>query len=114
MSHNDTLDDYDYGMSDLFISETRGVSYRLGFKSRPVHNFRILTLAEINRLPEKEFLRFIRDHAGRPPQVEGPPPAIVDRQRREIADLRSRIERLERMLSAPKGEREGLRVGIRH
>lgn len=56
---NDFEDVFDYSMSDDFVSETRRVPYRTGFRAR--HCRGNLPLAVANRLSDRDFKRYIEN-----------------------------------------------------
>lgn len=56
---SDPEDVFDYSMSDDFVSETRRVPYRTGFRAR--HCRGNLPLAVANRLSDRDFKRYIEN-----------------------------------------------------
>lgn len=56
---NDPEDAFDYSMSNDFVSGTRQVPYRTGFRSR--HCRGKLPLSTANRLSDRDFKRYIQN-----------------------------------------------------
>lgn len=56
---NELEDDFDYVMSDTFISETRRVSYRTGFRPHKLQER--LTPKQALALSDEEFRRYVQN-----------------------------------------------------
>lgn len=102
--HSDDLrDPYDYAMSDEFISATRAIPYRTGFRSR---RHAPETIKDLLALPDRDFDRWIRSLRRLPDRKREQPHPTIETSRRiitleeEVGQLRKQVFELMRSLAA--------------
>jgi hypothetical protein len=114
MVENQQDDVFDYPMGDTFVSETRHLPYRTGFRSR--RHPRRPSLAYINSLCDREFTAYYRNGCRLPDSglaVQGE----LDELRAQMKELQVELQALRQALTktAPNSssQRGGLNVAPR-
>jgi hypothetical protein len=114
MSHEPQQDVFDYAMSDTFVSETRHLPYRTGFRSR--RHPRRPSLAYINSLCDREFTAYLRNDC-RLSSTDSDAHVELDEVRAELQELKSELQAIRRAMTKPalisSSQRGGLNVSPR-
>ena len=97
-------DDFDYVMSDAFVSQTRRVPCRTGFRSRKLQGKP--SIKELLRLSDRDFRRYIRNGCRLP--GDQPVNDLAGLQA-EIEELRANFHVLQRQMRQLMQSSSGLR-----
>jgi len=93
------IDIFDYTMADIFISETRPLPYRIGF--RPRRHPRRPSLAYVNKLSDRDFAAYVRNNCCLPGADQDIEQAL-DEVQHELQKLRAEL-RTVRHKASPGG-----------
>lgn len=111
MVENQQDDVFDYPMGDTFVSETRHLPYRTGFRSR--RHPRRPSLAYINSLCDREFTAYYRNGC-RLSSTDSDAQVELEELRAELQQLKSEICALRQTMTKPapisSSQRGGLNV----
>lgn len=100
-------DVFDYAMSDAFVSETRPVPYRTGFRSRKLQGDP--STKELLELSERDFDRYVRN-CGRLPK--DPLVDALDGLQAENEELRAAIRTLQQQMRQLMQPSSGMRLSV--
>lgn len=98
MVENQQDDVFDYPMGDTFVSETRHLPYRTGFRSR--RHPRRPSLAYINSLCDREFTAYYRNGC-RLSSTDSDVQVELDEVRAELQELKSELQAIRRAMTKP-------------